>query len=681
MNYYFKSAIAGSFLLSAVAVNAQDLSRKIPADALAVATIKGGNLTALMSIAEFNQSFFGKKLLKEFSKDFKTKYNGMEDLGFNLSSDFYYYNQSTDSVSYNCFLIPVKDVAKLDQFFLNGGKKFIVKDEVRSYFNTDSTEMVHWNGEMLLTVIPSEKTAYFNRPEVRERFGLSKFQEIIESAAETSIDVVDSVAVDAAEATTVEMDDQEDIVVQTPVKKKKPGAKLNKSKKTKLKGKKTSAKNHKKKPVKKKVVVQEDEDLKASTAVEVGDPDDMVVVDTAYSEANAEELNSSFFSDRKLKTGLLAKWSAKMSDDFFAGKNKGSILNNTDFTKTVDHNAEATIWISGLEQLSTAYLPLNYFKGVNLMGGYGAANAKLFLENQSIRLSSAMTFSQDMGSVLRKVHKRKLNKKFLNYVNEDQMIGYMAYAMDTKAYLQEYPKLISKLYGSVYADEIGMATDLFSLLLDEEAISKVIKGDGIFVFNGLSQKEVSYKSYDYNEENFETKEVMKTKKETLPDFLMMLSTEDTRLMDKLIAYGVKKDLLKSNNGYFELSIPKSPMALFFTIKDGVVFLSTNSEEMQHIVNNTFKAKLNGRHKKALMGNNYAAYFSPKKLAGKIPAEELGKLAKVEKTNKTLSALGDIYIRSFPMKGNTFAGEISMDIPANQKNALKYLFSITEDLQK
>lgn len=204
----------------------------------------------------------------------------------------------------------------------------------------------------------------------------------------------------------------------------------------------------------------------------------------------------------------------------------------------------------------------------------------------------------------------------------------------------------------------------------------------VFSFSmACHKKEVSYKSYDYNEENFETTEVMKTKKETLPDFLMMISTEDTRLMDKLIAYGVKKELLKNNNSYYEISIPKSPMALYFTIKDGVIFLSTNGQEMQQIVNNTFQAKVSSKHKKALLGNNYAAYFSPKKLAGKIPAEELGKLAKVEKTNKTLSSLGDVYIRSFPMTGNTFSAEISMDIPAGQKNALKYLFSITEDLQK
>ncbi|MBB2147736.1 hypothetical protein [Pedobacter gandavensis] len=694
MNYYFKSAIAGSFLLGSIAVNAQDLSRKIPADALAVATLRGGNLTELMSVSEFNQSFLGKKMLEGLAKDHIADFPGMEDFGFNLSSDFFYYNQSSDSVSYNCFLLPVKDAAKIDLFFSKRGKIFTVKDQVRSYFNVDSTEAVHWNAEMLLSVIPIEKSAYFKRPEVRERLGLSTEEESNLYAPENANDAVmaDSAAVDVTEAMEV-VDEQEELVVAKPVKQKKSTAVKHRSKKTKLKGKKSAGKNSKKKVgkknlTKKKVALPKEEtaEMEVSTSEEAPATfesdmsSDTVVVDTAYADNN-DNSNSPFFSDLRIKRAIMAKWTAKMSADFFAGKNQGSILNNADFNKSVDHKAEATIWISGLEKLTSAYLPLDYFKGVNFMGGYGAANAKLFLEDQSIRMSSAMTFSEDMGNVLRKVHKRKLNKKFMKYVNEDQMIGYMAYAMDTKAYLQEYPKLISKIYGSVYSDEIGMATDLFSLLLDEEAIGKVIKGDGIFVFNGLSQKEVAYKSYDYNEDNFETKEVMKTKKETLPDFLMMISTEDTRLMDKLIAYGVKKELLKNHNNYYEVSIPKSPMALYFTIKDGVIFLTTNGQEIQQIVNNTFTAKLSAKHKKALLGNNYAAYFSPKKLSGKIPAETLGRLTQVEKTNKTLSALGDIYIRSFPMKGNTFAAEISMDIPRGQKNALKYLMSITEDLQK
>ncbi|MNL14990.1 hypothetical protein D3C87_1359530 [compost metagenome] len=318
---------------------------------------------------------------------------------------------------------------------------------------------------------------------------------------------------------------------------------------------------------------------------------------------------------------------------------------------------------------------------MNFLNGYGSANARFYLEDKSIKLTTSMTFSDEIAAVFKRVHQRKLNKRFLKYVNEDRMIGYMGYALDTKAYLEEYPKLMSKIYGSVYADEIGMAADLFSLLLDEEAIAKVVKGDALFIFNGLSQSEVSYKSYEYNEDNFETKAIMKTRKETLPDFLLMISSEDSRLIDKLIAYGVKKELVKKGAGYYEISIPKSPIALYFTIKDNIIFFGTSKTEMDNIAGNRYVAKVSGRHKKTLTGSNYSAFFSGKKLSGKIPSEELGSAKKLEKIDRVLNAMGDIYLKSDPLKGNVLSGQLSMDIPANQPNALKYLFSIIEDAQK
>jgi hypothetical protein len=685
MNYYFKSAVTSAFLLGTLTVNAQDLSRKIPVDAMAVMTIKGNNFLELMSAEEFNNTFIGKEMFSKLAKEQNNNYNSVEDFGFNLSSSFYYYNQTNDSVSYNCFLAPVKNLAQLDKVFEQSGKKFSINGKQRTFFNADSSKIMRWNDEMLLMVLADGRSAYFDRPEIRERFGMSAI-EVVQDAvyADTAATVTDAVDVTAVATAGDEVMDASEVMVEEPkprARSKKKSSYSAKSRKTKLKGKRSAKKSYKKKPVKAQPSEEVYMDAASAAAADAVAAVDSAaaVVDTAYSFY--DDKNSPYYKDKKVKTAVVARWTVKMIDDAFTGTDQNSILKNADFTKNIDQKAEATIWVAGVEKLGKAFMPSTpYLKDFNFLSGYGTANAKLYLEEKSIRISSAMTFGEEMGSVLRKVHQRKLNKAFLKYVNEDKLIGYMAYSMDTKSYLQEYPKLVSKIYGSLYSDEIGMATDLFSLVLDEEAISKVIKGDGIFIFNGLSQKEVSYKSYDYNEENFETTEVMKTKKETLPDFLAMISTEDTRLINKLIAYGVKKEVIKSKNSYYEVTIPKSPLALYFTIKEGIIFLGTDATEMEQIVSNTYQAKVSGRHKSALLGNNYAAYFSPKRLAGKIPAEELGSPAKIEKANKTLNSLGDIYIRSYPMNGNTFAGEISMDTPADKKNSLKYLFSVIENLK-
>ena len=615
MNSFYRCLTALFLAALTFTSNAQDLVHKIPANALAVATIKGKNLTDLMSLTEFNRSVIGKELLKKLSEKSGKPFATVEDTGFNLTSSFYYYNLSNDSVTYNCFLAPVKNAGQIDALYTHAGQKFSVKKNIRYYYNADSTEVARWNDEMFLFTIASGKKEYFSKPEVMERFGLTDMNPMADTVAIDSVatveaaETVDSVMLDPAVADTVAADGL--ATVET-------------------------------------------------TEYDPLDP---------------------FFKDKNQKKSIVASWTQRMMDDFFAGTDKTSIMGNNDFVNSLDAQAEAMVWISGADKLFNTYIPTAYLKGMSFLNGYGSGNAKLYLEDKAIRVNTSMTFSNDIAAVFKKVHKRKLNKRFLKYVNEDRMIGYLGYALDTKSYLEEYPKLMSKIYGSIYADEIGMAADLFSLLLDEEAIGKVIKGDALFIFNGLSQNEVSYKSYEYNEENFESKEVMKTKKETLPDFLMMVSSEETRLIDKLIAYGLKKELVKKGAGYYEISIPKSPLALFFTIKDNIIFFGTSKMEMDNIAAGRYVANVSAKHKKMLLNSNYSAYFSAKKMSGKIPSEELGGAKKLEKANRVLSAMGDIYLNSNPMKGNVLSGQMSMDIPANQPNALKYLFSIIEDAQK
>jgi hypothetical protein len=654
--------------------SAQDLVHKIPANALAVATIKGKNLTELMSLTEFNSSFIGKELLAKHSKKSDKTLGSIEDLGFNLASSFYYYNLSNDSVTYNCFLAPVKNAAQVDELYKQADQKFSIKGDLRSHYNSDSTEVARWNGELFFFVIASGKKEYFTRPDVRDRLGLMDLG-VTEGSMDAIVDTAAAVAVDSAYAGDI--DKAVESIVEAPRVKtvqkkwKKTSAAKSKSARYGAKKKKPSKKVvHKKVEVEEVITVPVDGyEVTDSATVAAMDSDTSGWNTTIYSE-----------DDRK-KNRTVAEWTEKMVTAFIENKDNRSILNNVDFVKSIDPKAEATIWVSGVDQLFNTFMPTTYFKGMSFLNGYGSGNIKLFLEDKSIRISSSMTFSDEIAAVFKKVHKRKLNKQFLKYVNEDRMIGYLGYAVDTKAYLEEYPRLMSKIYGSVYADEIGMASDLFSLLLDEEAIGKVVKGDALFIFNGLSQNEVSYKSYEYNEDNFESKEVMKTKKETLPDFLMMFSSEDTRLMDKLIAYGVKKELVKKGAGYYELSIPKSPLALYFTIKNNIVFFGTNKTEMDNIASDRYAAKVSAKHRQMLSGSNYSAYFSAKKLAGKIPAEELGGAKKLEKTNRVLNALGDIYMNSNPANGRVLSAQMSMDIPANQPNALKYLFSIIEDANK
>jgi hypothetical protein len=171
MKQIYRSVLLFLFATTVLSVHAQDLAHKIPADALAVASVKGNNLLELLSINEFNNSFLGKKILKKTSRETGSEYKDIQAFGINPESSFYYYNQVNDSVSYNCLLIPLKNALKFDKLFSkDGNNKFSMEGNTRSYYNADSTEIMMWNEQMLFITKAGAQYGYFEREAVAKRF-------------------------------------------------------------------------------------------------------------------------------------------------------------------------------------------------------------------------------------------------------------------------------------------------------------------------------------------------------------------------------------------------------------------------------------------------------------------------------------------------------------------------------
>ncbi len=686
MNQIYRAVFLFLFTTAAISLHAQDLAHKIPADALAVASIKGNNLLELLSINEFNTSFLGKKILEKTSREMGSKkYTDIQGLGISLESSLYYYNQANDSVSYNCLLIPLKDALKFDKLFSRDGKdRFSMNGNTRLlYSGTDSTEIMMWNEQMLFITKASAQFGYFDREDVAKRFAFEKAPDYgYNTAADTvSAENYDNDYPTADAEIAIEDPEVTMAKVAKPVKKnQKP--KAVKSKRGKV------VKKHSK--AKKQVVIAEPVE-EASQEIYT-DTATMSSADTAiYLHSSTDDEYECSYSDYYTRNTakqkrIMAGWAHAMAKDMLLKPASGSVLDNPSYIKSLDANAEATLWIPSTRELVNSYFLFPYiFKNSSFLTGYGELNSKLFLENDMLTLSTGLTFSDEVATSFKKMYDSKLNKKFLKYINEDRMIGCMAYSLNSKAYLEEYPKMMSKIYGPMDSDGAALAADLFSLLLDEEAVSNVFKGDGLFILSGLSQKDVTYKTYDYDDD-YKSIEVEKTKKETVPDFLFMTSTKDTRLLEKLIRYGIKKEKISKNKDYYKIMLPKNLMDLYLIIKDDIIFLGTNVNEIEKIAANTYDSKISKDHKNMLLKTSFACYMNPKMLAGKIPVEESTEEYETDnykpgKINDVLNDMGTVYFKADKMKGNTVSSEMLMQIPESYPNSLHYLFSVIEKLLK
>ncbi|MGQ7854916.1 hypothetical protein ACUN24_11820 [Pedobacter sp. WC2501] len=683
-----KILIAISLFLSLNFAQAQDLAKKIPSNAFTVATIKGDNVFKLMFVKDFNESFVGKKLLTETSKSLDKNFTSIEDFGINLEKNMYYFNQLSDSITYNCFLIPIKDAKKFESLIENKEKKFTQQGDIRTMVLPDSTSIIKWNNNMLYFVTGSIRGSFFADSVKSARYGIKYTKYGWDTVG------LDSAAVAVDSVATVAY--PEEIVTPAKVKSYKKTKTTNKKKKsakkaTKGKTLKKSTAGKKKKPVSDGFIydgispdMPDDVVRDSAVAYVSGDVADTANYNQAGDEKHYQEYQKELAEQDTKKKRLAFTWMTAQADQIFNGTYE-SIETNKSYTSSLDNKAIAELWVSSLQDVYNSIAPeFGTYGKAGLMKGYGSLNAKLFMDDKSFRISTGLELAQEQADAYKKIMNRKLNKNFLKYVDSEKALGFMSYSIDTKAYLEEFPKLIKQTYGSFLGgkmdEEVELGTGLFSLLLDEEAVSKVIKGDALFVINGLKTKEVTYTTYEYDDD-YNQKEVTKTKNETLPDFLFMFSSEDTRLINKLIKYGIHKNMVTVENNIYKIQEKKSPIDIYFMIKDGIVFFGNSLSEMQSISNNQHNNKISKLHKDLLSKNNFSFLFNAKNLVGKVPDSEIGGEETAKKFNSTLEKMGNVYMKSNPIKGRLVSADISAEIPNGHENALKYLFSLIENAAK
>ncbi len=645
-------------ILNALVTNAQDLARKIPENALAVATIKGKNFLDLVSISEINQSVLGKKILEKASQNGANTIKSIEDFGVDITGNSYYFFKDNDSLTTNFILVPVKDITKIDQLFSGDDFKFSNENGIRTYVTADSSAIIKWNKEMLLFTYGKLNDVYFADSVKAARYNIKNYYNLSYNLFKSNpsvVEEIDSAVYENNTDSTTLLDGDAVIMEQKP---------------------------------------KDTEIIDSASADVVMYPPVIAPPVSTYDSYGANTGDStqinynknyedSYEQDRQIGRKLTFEWSSAEAQNLFSTNNSTSILNNESFIKNQDTAAEATFWLSSFEQFYSRFVPMATLYTTNIFSGYKNFNAKLFLEDKEIKIQSSLELEPAAADVYAKIYRKKINKKFLKYVNSENLTGFFGYSIDTKTYLEEIPNLLKTVYSGGYfgkfSEEIGMGADLFSLLLDEAAVAKMVKGDLLFVLNDLTEKEVTYTDYDYDE-NYNSTQVEKVKKELQPDFLMMFSTDDSRLFEKMLKYGIKKELIKESNNVYTIDVKKNIFKMYVLIKDGIFFLSSSKPQIDQINADNYKGNISGLHKNLLLKSNFSAFMNTKKLSGKFPDNDLGFTKGMENLNKNLGLVGDVYLKSNKIKSNAISGEVVMNVPTNFKNALAYIFSLANDLK-
>lgn len=643
MNRLFQTLAALALVFP---VSAQDLAHKIPLDAFAVANIQTGHFFKLMAVDDFDRSTIGKTIIEKSRGVNPAGVNSIADFGLALDRSGYFYATLSDSIAYFSFLLPIADI---DRFETHFAKDETIRDHgaFKSFTKatSDDSTVFAWNGTMLSITTPSLIDHYFQQDEVAERYGIRNYSYADyynQLPAEEEMADWDSEG-------WVETDNGYDSVyIDVP-----PPA------------------------LPDSVDWQEEADsLYADTVYW----DEIAVA--ADSISPSDNLYDEYYAaDQEIKRQLTKEWVAAFVGLQFEETPVTSILSNRSYLSSLNKDALATVWIPSFEAIYTTLLPelRTFGSSGNLFSYYGSLQAGLFADKEGFKLKSQMELEPSIAKRFKRIYGRKLNRKFLKYINSDDAIGVFALSMDTRAYLEELPALMKDTYGNLfeqYEADIALGADLVSLLLDEAAIAKVAKGDALFVLNGIAEQEVPYISYEYDDD-YNYIEVEKTKMETIPDFLLMFSSDDMQLYNRMMTYVTSKGYLTEQNGIFLLSQGELPFDLAFTRKNGIVFVGSSLDQLTAIVHGNYRGKVDKQTRRLLTKNKVAGILSAKKLANEIPTEQLASLDQYIAFQKLFGSMGDFYFKSNGIKGNRISGEFVAQTPEGFDNALQYLFSLVD----
>lgn len=274
----------------------------------------------------------------------------------------------------------------------------------------------------------------------------------------------------------------------------------------------------------------------------------------------------------------------------------------------------------------------------------------------------------------------KSNKKLSNLLS-DKSIGYFAVNLNGyKSFDATYDLIENMAENQEYKKEVSLMVETIKIVLDEKAIAKILPGNAIFILNDLNYKKVEYTDYEYDED-YNEKEVKKTKDAAMPDFTFAFVTENegywTRLFDMLSTNKeTSKDFTKKGNFYeFKNEENAEIENMIFAIQDGIVYITTSAAN----IGVKPQSATTRKYAKDIAKHSLSGWFNAKKLVVGLEKEF------TDQKDKDLYHLfrnrtGEMTYKT-DAKSESIQTEMNYHIDDSSENSLMYFFDLFDDIYK
>lgn len=666
MNIKFLPLIAFS-AFAGMEATAQELTNKIPAHADFVVSINNKAIVEHSSMELLNQTLT-KLGAFEQAKNMDFPIKNLMELDFNLDKQAYVYRANTDSLHYIGILLPLKTNHQVKQHMFSQYEILPIYNGYERRVSKDGKTQVAWNGETMFILTGGLHNQYFQMKEVADRYGLDlgsygtdtwSYNEALGDAATAAAEAAEAAeeAVEAVEE-AVEAVEVETVTIEEEILPDTVGI-LEEINEGEIEAVEASAD-----PT---IAIVDDEWDDTVDTVEDYD----LASDSVYLLNQAREAKND-----SIKNKLFGTWLANDFNGYLDPKNN---MSNNKAIKLTDNKHLIRLWVPNVDKLYQGALPYDVLKLAygfdleNFKYGYEEGIFDLIQDQHTIKFTGTLGVDAEMAKIFKPLYNSKINKKFAKYVPEKHL-AYAALNINTEAYLKQLPALVTRWYAPLagqYAEVVTIGTTALEIALDEKAIGKVMKGDHVLFLNDLQKVNKEYVAYEYDDD-YNYNEVTKTKDEYIPNFLWMFTSQDQRLYKRMLDFAVKKQEATVENGIYKISEQKNIKPVYILFKDDIVFVGSDVEQLTSIEQNRFKGSKNSKLKKDILASPFNMVVHSNTIPEVVNKLEVPVTASLQQTLKDLSAYGDIQFKGSPLKNRQFSGELSIELPKQDKNALQYI---------
>lgn len=677
-----KKLIASLALISSFSIltNAQTSIDNVPSNASVVIRYSGKNFSSHVPIKKLDSYRFMKdNFFKKLNID---SFTSIEKSGIDFTKDAYQYAVMDDSSTSFVSLFDLKDQQQFLSLLQANYKAEMrpVKKNGFEFLALSPGTFIGWNQtQAVLSVTNYNNTNYYP----------------YYNTDSTAVAIADTVAV-ADTAIAIEPEPAiEETAPPPPPAVKKPGIKKGGGvKKTSPKA--GAKKGHAKKPLKKKPVPK-----KKEPEVVMDEPVQEAPAETySYEDTVGQAKRDAWYAEQDKYNAAKQEAIADSIINTVFNTKPASITSDISYKKIVDGSADVSIWMNydnmmyrfwstylyRYRSIASSIKPRDFKNNEN--DGF-RTSVNVFFEKDKMKVQQKMfSPNEEVAALGKEIYNSKQSASLAGFINPDN-IACLSASMNTEAMANYYYKLIrqylsSNPYTNEYADLIDVYMDLMEIIIDEKAIAELLPGNMVMVLHDMKTKMVTYTDYIYDENDFTTKEVKKTKEELSPNFSFVIETKKEAFMKKLVNLPLKyaeknKFNYSEKGGYYELAFDadKYPISsLYFMVKDGKAIITTSKE----VIDNTLANKgyaLDGATKNSVLNNNVYLRINTKKLMQQLSSQLSTDMSK-KISNYFEQNMGDVKMEG-GLKDGMMQATTTMSITGNNTNSLEFFFNMIDEI--